>query len=280
MNKRAKGRFFRELKRQRMAIIGLFVFCIFFCIALFLPLLPVSDPFALSLHPFQPPSCKHFMGTDNLGRDIFSQVVWGTRASLMVGVLSAGLSAVIGIIIGGIAGYYGSWVDDLLSRIIDVFLIMPIFFLLILIVSLFGCHIFFVIFSIGMVTWPRNARIMRAQALALKKRAYVTAAIGSGASNLRVLFLHVVPNGVSPIIAYTVILMGQAILVEAGLSFLGLGDPNVISWGQMIRSGQQSFATAWWISFFPGLMLMILVSAVNFFGDGLSVVLNPRMTRQ
>ncbi len=277
MSIRLKGRFFRELKRQKMSMIGFSMVCLFFLIAASLQFLPIPDPFALSLLPFHPPSTEHYMGTDNLGRDIFSRVLWGTRASLMVGILSAGLSAVIGIIVGGIAGYYGGWVDDLLSRIIDVFLVMPIFFLLILIVSLFGSHIYFVILAIGMVTWPRNARIMRAQTLTLKKRAYVTAAIGSGASSLRVLFLHVVPNGVSPVIAHTVILIGQAVLVEAGLSFLGLGDPNVISWGQLIRSGQQSFATAWWISFFPGLMLLVMVSAINFFGDGLTVVLNPRM---
>jgi len=277
---RGKGLLFREFRRHKIATIGLIVVILMILIALLLQYMPIKDPFGLSPHPFQPPSSKHIMGTDNLGRDIFSRVLWGTRASLMVGVFSAGLSAVIGIIIGGIAGYYGGWVDDLLSRIIDVFLVMPIFFLLILIVSLFGSNIFFVIFSIGMVTWPRNARIMRAQALALKNRAYVTAAIGSGASSLRVLFFHVVPNGVSPVIAYAVLLIGQAILVEAGLSFLGLGDPSVISWGQVIRSGQQSFSTAWWISFFPGIMLMVMVSAVNFFGDGLSLVLNPRMIRQ
>ncbi len=280
MNLTRKGRFIHELVKQRMAMTGFFVVCLFSLIAVLLQVLPVPDPFALSLHPFHPPSGEHLMGTDNLGRDLFSRVLWGTRASLLVGILSAGLSAVIGIIIGGIAGYYGGWVDDLLSRITDVFLVMPIFFLLILIVSLFGSHIFFVIFSIGLVTWPRNARIMRVQALALKKRAYVTAVIGSGASSSRVLFFHVVPNGVSPVIAYTVILIGQAVLVEAGLSFLGLGDPNIISWGQLIRSGQQSFASAWWISFFPGLMLLVMVSAVNFFGDGLSVVLNPRMMRR
>ena len=280
MEIRVKGRFLRELKNQKLAIAGLTATSLFVLISISVPLFPIPDPFALSFRPFQPPSRQHIMGTDNLGRDIFSRVLWGTRASLLVGVLSAGLSAAIGILVGAIAGYFRGWLDDLLSRTIDVFLVMPIFFLLILIVSLFGSHIFFVILAIGMVTWPRNARLMRAQALSLRSRAYVTAAIGSGASQLRVLFLHVVPNGVSPVIAYAVLLVGTSILVEAGLSFLGLGDPNVISWGQMIRAGQQSFTTAWWMSFFPGLMLLILVSAINYFGDGLSVVLNPRMIRQ
>jgi len=275
-----KGRFFHELKSQRMAMAGLTVTCLFVLVAILLPVFPILDPFAVSLDISQAPSSRHLMGTDNLGRDIFSRVLWGTRASLLVGILSAGLSALVGIIVGAIAGYYGGWIDDLLSRIIDVFLVMPIFFLLILVVSLFGGHLFFVILAIGMVTWPRNARIMRAQTLSLRNRAYVTAAIGSGASNLRVLFLHVVPNGVSPVIAYAILLAGTAILVEAGLSFLGLGDASVTSWGQMIRTGQQSFATAWWMSFFPGLMLMILVSALNYFGDGLSIILNPRMLRR
>jgi peptide/nickel transport system permease protein len=275
-----QGRFFHELKNQKMATAGLTVTSLFILVAIWVPLFPILDPSAVSLDISQAPSSRHLMGTDNLGRDIFSRVLWGTRASLMVGILSAGLSAFLGIIVGAIAGYYGGWIDDLLSRTIDVFLVMPIFFLLILVVSLFGSHLFFVVFAIGMVTWPRNARIMRAQTLSLRNRAYVTAAIGSGASNLRALFLHIVPNGVSPVIAYAVLLAGTAILVEAGLSFLGLGDASVISWGQMIRIGQQSFATAWWASFFPGLMLLILVSALNYFGDGLSIILNPRMLRR
>jgi peptide/nickel transport system permease protein len=275
-----KSHFLTELKNQKIAIVGLAVTFLFVLVAILVPLLPISDPFALSRHTYKPPTYKFIMGTDNLGRDIFSRVLWGTRASLLVGIISAGLSAVLGIIIGAIAGYYGGWMDDLLSRTIDIFLVMPIFFLLIMLTSLFGSHLFFVIIAIGIVTWPRNARIMRAQALTLKKRAFVTAAIGSGASHLYTLFSHVVPNGVAPVIANSMLLVGQAILVEAGLSFLGLGDPNIISWGQMIRTGQQSFASSWWMSFFPGLMLLILVSAVNYFGDGLSVILNPRMKRR
>ena len=273
------SRFFQELKHQKVALIGLGVTILFILIALGVHLLP-ADPFALSRYPYKAPGSQFLMGTDNLGRDIFLRVLWGTRASLLVGVLSAGISAVLGIIMGAIAGYYGGWIDDLLSRTIDVFLIMPIFFLLILVVSLFGNNIYFVILAIGAVTWPRNARIMRAQAMTLRTRAYVTAAIGSGASSLRTLFFHVVPNGIAPVIANSMLMVGQAILTEAGLSFLGLGDPNIISWGQMIRTGQQSFATSWWMAFFPGLMLVILVSAVNYFGDGLSVVLNPRMKRR
>ena len=157
---------------------------------------------------------------------------------------------------------------------------MPLFFLLILIVSLFGSNLLFVILAIGMVTWPRNARIMRAQTLTLKDRAFVTAAVASGASKLRILFAHLIPNGMGPVIANSMLLVGAAIIVEAGLSYLGLGDPNVISWGQMIRTGQKSFATAWWMAFFPGLMLVVLVSALNFFGDGLSDALNPKGLKQ
>lgn len=275
-----KSRFFQELKHQKLPLIGLAVTLLFVLIAIVVHLLPLPDPFGLSRYPYKPPSHEFIMGTDNLGRDIFSRVLWGTRASLLVGVVSAGLSAVIGIIVGAIAGYYGGWIDDLLSRTIDVFLVMPIFFLLILVTSLFGSHLFFVILAIGVTTWPRNARIMRAQTMTLRNRAFVTAAISSGASNLRTLFYHIVPNGVAPVIANSMLLVGSAILVEAGLSFLGLGDANIVSWGQMIRTGQQSFATSWWISFFPGLMLLIMVSAVNYFGDGLSVVLNPRMKKR
>lgn len=275
-----RKRFFSDLKRQRVALAGLAVVSLLLLIAILLPVLPISDPFSMDHQSYQPPSRQNLMGTDNLGRDIFSRVLWGTRVAFLVGVLSAGLSAVLGTVVGAISGYYGGWVDDLLSRIIDVFLVIPIFFLLILVVSLFGSSLYFVIFSIGAVTWPRNARIMRAQALSLRNRAYVTGAILAGSTNFRTLFLHVIPNGVSPVIANSMLLVGSAIIIEAGLSFLGLGDPNIVSWGQMIRTGQQSFTSSWWMAFFPGLGLLILVSAINYFGDGLSVVLNPRMKRR
>lgn len=274
------SRFLVELRKQKLTMVSLGIFSAFILIAIFAGLLPITDPFALSSDQSQAPSMKHFMGTDNLGRDIFARVLWGTRASLLVGVFSAGLSCVIGIVFGALAGYYGGWIDDVLSRFIDVILSMPIFFLLILVVALFGNDLFFVIVCIGGVTWPSSARIMRAQALTLRQRAFVMAAIGSGQSNLSVLFLHVVPNGVGPVIAYSVLVVGTAILIESGLSFLGLGDANIISWGQIIQAGQRSLTTAWWISFFPGLVLMVLVSAINFLGDGLTIVLNPRMMRR
>ena len=274
------SRFLVELRKQKLTMVSLGIFSAFILIAIFAGLLPIADPFALSSDQSQAPSMKHFMGTDNLGRDIFARVLWGTRASLLVGVFSAGLSCVIGIVFGALAGYYGGWIDDVLSRFIDVILSMPIFFLLILVVALFGNDLFFVIVCIGSVTWPSSARIMRAQALTLRQRAFVMAAIGSGQSNLSVLFLHVVPNGVGPVIAYSVLVVGTAILIESGLSFLGLGDANIISWGQIIQAGQRSLTTAWWISFFPGLVLMVLVSAINFLGDGLTIVLNPRMMRR
>ena len=275
-----RKRFFHEIKHQKVALIGLGVTGLFMAAAILAPVLPIADPFSIDYQSYQAPGERHIMGTDNMGRDMFSRVLWGTRISLLVGLLSAGLSAVVGIVVGAVAGYYGGWVDDLLSRITDIFLVIPIFFLLILVVSLFGSSIYFVIFAIGAVTWPRNARIMRAQSLSLKNRPFVTAAIIGGSTRIQTLFSHVVPNGVGPVLANSMLLVGSAILMEAGLSFLGLGDPEVISWGQMIRTGQQSFASSWWMTFFPGLALLILVSAVNYFGDGLSIVLNPKMRRR
>jgi peptide/nickel transport system permease protein len=269
-----------ELRRDKFAIAGLIVVVAVVIVAAIAPILPLADPFDVSSQVARPPSQGHLLGTDHLGRDMFSRIMWGTRTALLIGLVSAGISAIVGIIVGSLAGFLGGWIDDLIGRTTEVFLVMPIFFLLIVIVSLFGNRLLLVVLAIGAVTWPKNARIMRARVLELKGRTYVTAALGIGASRLRVLFRHVVPNGVAPVLAQSWLLVGAAILTEAGLSFLGLGDPNIISWGQMIRTGQPYIATAWWMSLFPGLAVLVLVSAINFLGDGLTSVLNPRLRRE
>ena len=271
------SRFLVELRKQKLTMVSLGIFSAFILIAIFAGLLPITDPFALSSDQSQAPSMKHFMGTDNLGRDIFARVLWGTRASLLVGVFSAGLSCVIGIVFGALAGYYGGWIDDVLSRFIDVILSMPIFFLLILVVALFGNDLFFVIVCIGGVTWPSSARIMRAQALTLRQRAFVMAAIGSGQSNLSVLFLHVVPNGIGPVLVNAVLGVAAAILIESSLSFLGIGvQPPIPSWGNILAEGKATLGTAWWLMLFPGLAIFFTVLGYNLLGEGLREALSPK----
>jgi len=183
-------------------------------------------------------------------------------------------------VLGSLSGYFGGWVDGIASRTFDVFLLIPTFFLVLLIVALFGSGIQYTMLAIALTTWPRSARIMRSQVLTLKSRVYVQAALSAGASHSRVLARHIVPNGLAPIVTDGTILMGLAILTEAGLSFLGLGDQNATSWGRMIFEGQRHLRLAPWMSIFPGLALLILVAALNLLGDGLNQALNPQLQRQ
>jgi peptide/nickel transport system permease protein len=264
-----------------MAVVGLAIVVAGLLAAALAPVIAGYDPYQFSDENYQPPGTPgHALGTDNFGRDVLSRVIWGTRVAFLVGVVSAGLSALIGIIMGAIPGYYGGYMDDLISRFIDVFLMIPVFFLLILATAIFGSNIVFVMLAIGLTTWPTNARIMRSQVLTLKQRPYVLASIAAGASVPRVLARHIIPNGVYPVIANTALQMGSAIMIEAGLSFLGLGDPNVVSWGQMVQIGQRHLSVGWWMASFPGIALLILVAAFNLVGDGVNYAMNPRLQRR
>jgi peptide/nickel transport system permease protein len=271
----------RNFTRQKLAVAGIILLGACVAMAVAAPLLATHDPKAFSIDRYVPPgSPGHPLGTDNFGRDLLSRIIYGARVAFLVGVLSAGISAGLGIVIGAIPGYFGGVVDEVISRFVDIFLMIPVFFLLILATSIFGSNIYFVMFAIGITTWPANARIMRSQVLTLKTRPYVKASIAAGASATRVLVRHIIPNGVYPVIANTALQMGSAILTEAGLSFLGLGDPNVVSWGQMIQAGQRYMNVAWWMVLFPGLALLLLVAAFNLTGDGLNYAFNPRLQRR
>jgi peptide/nickel transport system permease protein len=249
-------------------------------ISILAPALPLADPNAMEAAPYLPPGAEHWFGTDNYGRDILSRVIWGTQLALLVAIVSSAISSMLGVVLGSLSGYFGGWIDGVLSRAFDVFLLIPTFFLVLLIVALFGSGIEYTMAAIALTTWPRSARIMRSQALTLRARTYVQAALTVGASHGRVLGRHIVPNGLAPIITDATILMGLAILTEAGLSFLGLGDQNAVSWGRMIFEGQRQLRLAPWMSFFPGLTLLILVAAFNLLGDGLNRALNPQLRRE
>ena len=218
----------------------------------------------------------HILGTNNLGQDILSMLIYGVRTSLAVALVSALISAAIGILVGGIAGFFGGKIDAVVSEIINIFMMIPTFFLILLVIALFGSSITNVMICIGLTTWPSNARLMRAQALSLRQRTFVNAARAMGESRLQILFKYIIPNGVFPVIANTTLGMSGAILTEAGLSFLGLGDPSIISWGQMIYSGKSYITTAWWISVFAGMMIVVTVLTFYLLGDGLNHVLDPR----
>jgi peptide/nickel transport system permease protein len=270
---------FRDALRSPATLLALLVLLGTAALALAVPFLGLPDPNAMDGIPYEPPGGAHPLGTDNFGRDVLARVAWGARLALTVAIISAALSSLLGIALGALSGYYGGWLDELLSRIFDVFLLIPTFFLVLLIVALFGSSIVFTMLAIALTTWPRSARIMRSQVLSLKSRTYVQASLASGASHGRVLARHIVPNALPPIVTDATILMGLAILTEAGLSFLGLGDQDAVSWGRMIFEGQRHLRLAPWISIFPGVALLLLVAALNLLGDALNRSLNPALRR-
>ncbi|PXF33666.1 hypothetical protein KU43_07045 [Mesotoga sp. SC_NapDC2] len=257
-------------------VIGLSLLLIFVVLALFAPLIAPFSPDEMTDDILKSPSAAHLFGTDHLGRDIFSRVVFGTRISLSVGFVAAGLSALIGIFVGSFSGYYGGFTDSIVSRIIDTFLMIPSFFLILIIVSIFGSNIIYIMLVIGLTTWPANARLMRAEALSLRERTFIMVARSTGESRLRILFGHVIPNGVYPVIANSALQMGGAILTEAALSFLGLGDPNLSSWGKLIYQARPYMTFAPWTIVIPGIFVVMAVLAFSFIGDGLQYTLNPK----
>jgi peptide/nickel transport system permease protein len=266
-----------RFKKNKAAIFGLTILILIFFIALNASRIAPYDPFITNLgNKFQPPGKEHLMGTDRFGRDIFSRLIWGTRVSLIVGLVSSGLSAVFGIVLGSIAGYFGKKIDNLVMRIAEIFLALPTFFFVLSITAIFGTSMWNVIALIGLTGWPSTARLLRAEFLTVKERDFVEAARAIGASERHIIFNEILPNAVHPAIVNTSLQSANAIMIEAGLSFLGLGDPNNISWGWMLNSAMRAMTMGWWMSFFPGIAIIIIVVAFNLVGDGLNDALNPR----
>ena len=203
-------------------------------------------------------------------------IIFGARTSLMVAIISALIAGILGVILGGISGFFGGVTDNFVSEISNVFLMLPVFFLILLVVALFGNSIINVMIVIGLITWPSNAKLMRAQALTLRERTFVKSAITIGESKRQILFKYIIPTGIFPVIASVTMGMSYAILTEASLSFLGLGDPTVISWGQIIYNGKGYLTSAWWVSTFAGLAIVVTVLIFYLVGDGLNHVLNPK----
>jgi peptide/nickel transport system permease protein len=233
------------------------------------------DPFASVGAPLQGPSRRHLMGTDNLGRDLFSAVLHGARTSMVVVVSVVAIATVIGVLAGVVSGYRGRFVDTVVMRLTEMFQAVPRFFLALLVVAMFGAGLDNLILVLGLTSWPLLARVVRAETLSVVRRDFVEAARALGASGWRVMLRHVLPN-VSAAAVVVVSLMGsRVILLEASLSFLGLGDPNVMSWGYLANNSQRYLRVAWWMSVFPGAAILVAVLGLNLLGDALNDALNP-----
>ncbi len=259
---------------------GLLLFLGVVIVALLAGVLSPYDPYFLGEDLLVPPGSEsHPLGTNQMGCDVLSMILHGSRASLAIGIVSALISGLIGTLLGAFAGYYGGKLDKVVSEIINIFLMIPSFFLILIIVSVFGSSMFNVMLVIGLTSWPSNARMMRVQAMSLKERTFIKSAVVMGESRLRILFKYIIPNGLFPVIANTTMGVAKAILTEASLSFLGLGDPNIVSWGQMVYDGKAYLQTGWWISTLPGLSIMLIVVIFYMIGDGLNYALSPRMKK-
>lgn len=265
-----------RFKRKKAAVFGLVSAGFFVSVALLAPLLAPFGMMELS-DSFLSPSGKHILGTDSLGNDVLSNVIYGTRSSLMVGLFAVLTSTIIGVTVGALSGFYGGTLDNILMRITELFQVMPRFFLAIIIVALFGSSIWIIIFVIGILTWPVTARLLRAEFLSLKKQEFVEAARSLGMTDFDLIVREILPNAMPPIIVNASLQISGAILLEASLSFLGLGDPDVMSWGIMLHNAQEFFNRAWWMAVFPGLALFITTLGLNLVGDGLNDALNPRL---
>ena len=274
---RARDTLWSRYTRHKGGVVGLIVLLFLIVVACLAPVLAPADPFSLGDMALSEPSSLHLMGTDHLGRDMLSAVLWGLRVSLLVGVCAALIAVALGICIGGPAGYFGAQLDNLLMRATDAFMVLPTFFLVLIVVAIFGGSLWKLIALIGITNWPPVARLVRAEFLSLRERDFALAAKAVGAGHAMIMWRHILPNALPVIIPTLSLRTAGAIITEASLSFLGVGDPNVISLGQMLINALQFMRMAWWTAMFPGLTIFVIVLALNLVGDGLNDALNPRL---
>jgi len=271
----------RNFYSNWVSVLGLIILLLLTVTALIGPVIAPFDPEDLEIgRRATAPNAMYWVGTDELGRDVFSRAVTATRVSLLVGIIAAGVSTLVGILVGSLSGFFGGWLDHILMRITEVFQVVPQFFLAVVLVALFGASVLNIIVAIALLTWPIIARLTRSEFLSLKSRQYVDAAYLGGASNTRLIFGEILPNAMGPIIVSATLLVGRAMLTEAGLSFLGLGDPSRISLGVMLYQSRPFVQFAWWAALFPGMMIFLAVLSTNLIGDGLNDVINPHLNEE
>ena len=266
------------LMKNKFAVTGGTLVLLVFVLSLLAPWIAPYNPAAIDINNILiGPSFSHILGTDDLGRDVFSRMLWGGRISLEVGFVAVGIATIIGVILGAIAGYYGGWVDSSIMRAVDIMLSIPTIFLILAVIAILEPSIINIMIVIGLTSWMEPARLIRAEFISLKEREFVIAAHALGAMDVRIILKHILPNGLSPILVSATLGTGGAILVESALSFLGLGvQPPTPSWGSLLSAGKDNIEIAWWLSAFPGLAILVTVLGYNLLGEGIRDALDPR----
>ncbi|QOR34057.1 ABC transporter permease [Clostridium sp. 'deep sea'] len=274
---------FKRIKKNKMALLALAILSLLVLIAIFAPFITKYERDAV--HPdsrYLPPSKDHLLGTDELGRDVLTRLIYGARASLSVGLVATSIAMIIGVVLGSISGYYGGWIDNVIMRLVDIIMCFPFFLMAIVIASMIGQSIYTVMVVTGLLSWPSLARIVRAEILSIKEREFVEAARALGLKTKHIIVSHILPNAIAVIIVYVTLGIAGGILSEAGLSYLGLGvKPPQPSWGNMLRSAEsfRSLTKHPWLWVPPGILIFITVLSINIFGDGLRDALDPKLKR-
>ncbi len=273
--------YWQRFRRNRFAVAGVFVILLLFAASIGAPLITPYHPGTIdAYHVLLPPSADHWFGTDELGRDVFTRMIYGARISLKVGFVAVGIAVVIGTVVGLLAGFYGGWTDSILMRLVDIMLCFPTFFLILAVIAMLEPSIWYIMIIIGVTGWMGVARLVRAEVLSLRERDFVMAARALGASDFRIIFRHILPNAMSPVLVSASLGVAGAILTESALSFLGIGvQPPDPSWGNILTAGKDYIEFAWWLSLFPGLAILVTVLSYNLVGEGIRDALDPRLNQ-
>jgi peptide/nickel transport system permease protein len=273
--------FWKRFRPNRFAMAGGVVVVCLFMLSFLAPYITPYGPDDLDLyHVLMPPSSTHWFGTDDLGRDVLTRVIYGARISLKVGFVAVGIYVVIGTILGLISGYYSGWIDSILMRFTDIMLCFPTLFLILAVIAFLGQSIWYIMIIIGVTGWMGVGRLVRAEVLSIREREYVMAVRALGASDMRIIFRHILPNAMSPVLVSATLGVAGAILTESTLSFLGIGvPPPTPSWGNILTSGKEYIEFAWWLTLYPGLAITVTVLAYYLLGEGIRDALDPRLNR-
>ncbi len=274
-----KSLFWSRFKTNRLAVSGGIIVTALFIVAILAPVLSPYNPDNIDRgHILEAPGLHHPLGTDDLGRDVLSRMIYGARISLSVGFVAVGISSLIGMAVGALAGYYGGWWDSIIMRFIDIMLSIPTFFLILAVIAFVGPSIWNIMIVIGLTSWMGVARLVRAEFLSLKEREFVLAARAVGAGDMRIIFRHIMINSMAPVLVSAVLGVAGAVLVESALSFLGIGvQPPTPSWGNILTLGKDNIEIAWWLSVFPGLAILVTVLGYNLLGEGIRDAIDPRL---